>query len=131
MSLRQSSIPARTSSAPSHSSQGPSSATVKLLEKKKEYDAVSALEKASTLYLQRIETLGNDCDIMAKAGEGMNHLTIPPIIPSDNLTVHGQVLEQWPRMFQILSLFRELTSNNIVAAWLTVLLSGLQGETRG
>jgi len=59
-----------------------------LLEKKKEYDAVAALERASALYLQRIETLGSDCETMAKAGE-----------------VHGQVLEQWPRMFQILSLF--------------------------
>ncbi|KAF9453916.1 hypothetical protein P691DRAFT_657087 [Macrolepiota fuliginosa MF-IS2] len=89
MSIRQSSIPARASYAPSQSSQGANSAAMaKLLEKKKEYDAVAALEKASTLYLQRIEALGEDCEIMAKAGE-----------------VHGQVLEQWPRMFQILSLF--------------------------
>jgi DASH complex subunit DAD2 len=42
----------------------------KLLEKKKEYDAASALERASALYLQRIEALGEDCEIMAKAGEG-------------------------------------------------------------
>lgn len=61
---------------------------VKFLELKKEYDAVSALERTTRLYLQRIEALGEDCEIMARAGE-----------------VHGQVLEQWPRMFQILSLF--------------------------
>ncbi|KAJ3569622.1 hypothetical protein NP233_g4932 [Leucocoprinus birnbaumii] len=89
MSIRQSSIPGRASHAPSQSSQGASSAAMaKLLEKKKEYDAVSALERASALYLQRIEALGEDCELMAKAGE-----------------IHGQVLEQWPRMFQILSLF--------------------------
>ncbi|KAF8230193.1 hypothetical protein L208DRAFT_1378627 [Tricholoma matsutake] len=64
------------------------SAAAKLLEKKKEFDAVSALERASALYLERIEGIGDDCDIMADAGQ-----------------VHGQVLEQWPRMFQILNLF--------------------------
>ncbi|KXN90146.1 hypothetical protein AN958_04636 [Leucoagaricus sp. SymC.cos] len=89
MSMRQSSIPGRSSHASSQSSQGTSSAAMaKLIEKKKEYDAVSALEQASALYLQRIEALGEDCELMAKAGE-----------------VHGQVLKQWPRMFQILSLF--------------------------
>ncbi|KAF5351926.1 hypothetical protein D9756_007457 [Leucocoprinus leucothites] len=89
MSTRQSSLAGRASHASSQSSQGGSSAALaKLLEKKKEYDAVAALERASALYLQRIEALGEDCEIMAKAGE-----------------IHGQVLEQWPRMFQILSLF--------------------------
>ncbi|KAF8070343.1 hypothetical protein FPV67DRAFT_1486997 [Lyophyllum atratum] len=68
-------------------------AASKLLEKKKEFDAVSALERASALYLERIEGLGEDCDIMADAGRA-----------------HGQVLEQWPKMFEILSLF--LASQN-------------------
>ncbi|KAK2467841.1 hypothetical protein APHAL10511_000136 [Amanita phalloides] len=63
-------------------------AVAKLLEKKKEHDAVSALERASALYLQRIEGLADDLDVMADAGQ-----------------LHGQVLEQWPRMFQILGLF--------------------------
>jgi hypothetical protein len=44
--------------------------TARLLEKKKEFHAVSALEKASALYLERIEGLSEDCDIMANAGEG-------------------------------------------------------------
>jgi DASH complex subunit DAD2 len=43
-----------------------------LIEKKKEYDAVSALERASALYLERIEALGEDCNTMAKAGEGVS-----------------------------------------------------------
>ena len=47
-----------------------SAALVRLLEKKKEFYAVSALEKASALYLERIEGLREDCDIMANAGEG-------------------------------------------------------------
>jgi len=45
-------------------------AALKLLEKKKEFDAVSALEKATALYLERIEGLGEDCDIMANAAQG-------------------------------------------------------------
>jgi hypothetical protein len=62
-------------SAPSRASHAPqaniAAATAKLLEKKKEFEAVSALETASTLFLQRIEGLGEDCDIMADAGEGL------------------------------------------------------------
>ncbi|KAG5638809.1 hypothetical protein H0H81_010038 [Sphagnurus paluster] len=67
-----------------------SAAAIKLLEKKKEFDAVSALEHASALYLERIEGLGEDCEVMADAGQA-----------------HGQVLEQWPKMFEILSLFSQ------------------------
>ncbi|KAJ7755753.1 hypothetical protein DFH07DRAFT_821719 [Mycena maculata] len=63
-------------------------AAAKFLEKKKEFDAVSALQRASALYLDRIEGLSDDCETMADAGK-----------------IHGEVLEQWPRMFQILSLF--------------------------
>lgn len=50
----------------------------KLIEKKKEFDAVAALERASALYLQRIEALGEDCEIMAKAGEGVYSLPLHP-----------------------------------------------------
>lgn len=46
-------------------------ATTKLLEKKKEYDAVAALERASALYLQRIDGLADDLDVMADAGQGV------------------------------------------------------------
>jgi hypothetical protein len=67
--MRHSVAPNRVSQAGSYSSS--SAATVaKLLEKKKEYDAVSALERASALYLERIEALGDDCVTMANAGEG-------------------------------------------------------------
>ncbi|KAJ3761794.1 hypothetical protein EV361DRAFT_792383 [Lentinula raphanica] len=61
---------------------------LKLNEKKKEYEAVAALERTSSAFLERILGLADDCDVMAMAGE-----------------VHGQVSEQWPRMFHILSLF--------------------------
>lgn len=60
----------------------------RLLEKKKEYDAVAALERVTTLFLNRIEGLADDCEVMADAGQ-----------------VHGQVLEQWQNMFRILDLF--------------------------
>ncbi|KAI0356368.1 hypothetical protein OH77DRAFT_1424024 [Trametes cingulata] len=83
----------RASIAASRQSQAPGSiasaaATAKLLEKKKEYEAVAALERASAQFLKRIEELGDDFDVIADAG-----------------IVHGQVLEQWPNMFRILSLF--------------------------
>ncbi|KAI0331194.1 hypothetical protein GY45DRAFT_1322680 [Cubamyces sp. BRFM 1775] len=79
--------------AASRQSQAPgaiasAAATAKLLEKKKEYEAVAALERASAQFLKRIEDLGEDFDVIADAG-----------------IVHGQVLEQWPNMFRILSLF--------------------------
>ncbi|KAJ3749223.1 hypothetical protein DFH05DRAFT_1391025 [Lentinula detonsa] len=66
-----------------------SQATIlKLNEKKKEFDAVAALERTNSAFLERISGLADDCDVMALAGE-----------------VHGQVSEQWPRMFHILNLF--------------------------
>jgi hypothetical protein len=68
--MRQSIAPNRTSYA-LHPSAQPA-ATTRLLEKKKEYDAVSALERASALYLQRIEGLAEDLDVMADASEGVN-----------------------------------------------------------
>ncbi|KAF8995453.1 hypothetical protein BDQ17DRAFT_1430354 [Cyathus striatus] len=86
---------ARASQAQTFSSHSSSASLAKLIEKKKEFDAVSALERASSIYLQRIEALGDDFDVMANAGE-----------------VHGQVLEQWPRMFQILSLFLSSRANS-------------------
>jgi hypothetical protein len=68
MSVRQSSIPGRNPAS--------SAAMAKLIEKKKEFDAVAALERASALYLQRIEALGDDCEVMAKAGEGASSLLL-------------------------------------------------------
>jgi len=89
--------------------QGSSSAAFsKLIEKKKEYDSVSALERASALYLARIEALGEEFNIMANAGEGAFFISFSRIpIPTLRLLVHGQVLAQWPKMFQILNEFRE------------------------
>ncbi|PFH52050.1 hypothetical protein AMATHDRAFT_116991, partial [Amanita thiersii Skay4041] len=84
--MRQSTAPNRTLYGSSLNPQA--AAEAKLLEKKKEYDAVSALERASKLYLQRIEGLAGDFDTMADAGQ-----------------VHGEVLAQWPAMFQTLNLF--------------------------
>ncbi|KAI0309799.1 hypothetical protein OF83DRAFT_1157426 [Amylostereum chailletii] len=80
-----------SSRASSHlpGSQPPNAAALsKLTEKKKEFDAVSALERSSALFLKRIEGLAEDCEIMAEAG-----------------VVNGQVLAQWPQMFRILNMF--------------------------
>ncbi|KAJ7502831.1 hypothetical protein B0H11DRAFT_1986561 [Mycena galericulata] len=85
---RQSVATSRPSHAPGSNPVNSAAAAAKFLEKKKEFDAVSALQRASALYLQRIEGLADDCETMADAGK-----------------IHGEVLEQWPRMFQILNLF--------------------------
>jgi hypothetical protein len=69
--MRQSVATNRVSHTASLTSQANSqAAAAKLLEKKKEFEFVSALEKASTLFLRQIEGIGEDCDIMADAGEG-------------------------------------------------------------
>ncbi|KAI0686760.1 hypothetical protein C8T65DRAFT_712286 [Cerioporus squamosus] len=85
----------RASLAPHRHSQLPGSASsaaaaAKLAEKKKEFQAVAALERASASFVRRIEDLADDFDVMADAGI---------------VLVHGQVLEQWPNMFRILNLF--------------------------
>lgn len=70
----------RASMAASRQSQLPGSvanaaAVAKLLEKKKEFEAVAALERASAQFLKRIEELGDDFDVMADAGIGAHMLT--------------------------------------------------------
>ncbi|TCD64867.1 hypothetical protein EIP91_003533 [Steccherinum ochraceum] len=84
--MRQSILPGRQSQLPSHPANAALAA--KLLEKKKETEAIMALEKASGRFLERMEDLANDFDVIADAGK-----------------VHGEVLEQWPNMFRILGLF--------------------------
>ncbi|KAH0827294.1 hypothetical protein J3R83DRAFT_3917 [Lanmaoa asiatica] len=87
--MRSSVAPHRVSHAHALASQTNNPASVhRLLEKKKEYEAVAALERASALFVKRIDALADDCEVMADAGQ-----------------VHGQVLEQWPNMFRILGLF--------------------------
>ncbi|KAG9309345.1 hypothetical protein JVU11DRAFT_10581 [Chiua virens] len=83
--MRQSVASHRVSHAPQ--ANNPASLQ-RLLEKKKEFEAVAALERASALFVRRIEGLADDCEVMADAGQ-----------------VHGQVLEQWPNMFRILGHF--------------------------
>ncbi|KAF8590945.1 hypothetical protein K439DRAFT_1328335 [Ramaria rubella] len=61
--------------------------TARLVEKRKEYDAVMALDKVSAELVERLEALGEDCEIMANAGQ-----------------VHGTVLEHWSKMFGIINL---------------------------
>ncbi|KAI0686757.1 hypothetical protein C8T65DRAFT_143826 [Cerioporus squamosus] len=84
--MRASLAPHRHSQLPRSASSA--SAAAKLAEKKKEFEAVAALERASASFVRRIEDLGDEFDVMADAG-----------------IVHGEVLEHWPNMFGILNLF--------------------------
>ena len=63
---RQSQLPGSVANA---------AAAAKLLEKKKEFEAVAALERASAQFLKRIEELGDDFDVIADAGIGAHMLT--------------------------------------------------------
>ena len=65
----------RASVAPSRQSQllgsvASAAAAARLVEKKKEFESIQALEKASAQFLKRMEALGNDFDVMADAGTG-------------------------------------------------------------
>lgn len=65
----------RASMAASRQSQAPgaianAAANAKLLEMKKEYEAVAALERAGAHFLKRIEDIGDDFDVIADAGIG-------------------------------------------------------------
>ena len=42
----------------------------RLADKKKEFEAVDALQRASALFLRRLEGLADDCEAMAEAGIG-------------------------------------------------------------
>ena len=68
ITMRQSVIPSRQSHLPAQAVN--SAAAAKLLEKKKEFESIQALEKASAQFLKRIEALGNDFDVIADAGIG-------------------------------------------------------------
>jgi len=73
--MRPSTTSARTSHAPSSSqsqTQPPPSAAqlARLADKKKEFEAVDALQRASALFLRRLEGLADDCEAMAEAGIG-------------------------------------------------------------
>ncbi|TFK91086.1 hypothetical protein K466DRAFT_483535, partial [Polyporus arcularius HHB13444] len=86
---RASVVPNRHSQLPGSASSSSTAAVAKLAEKKKEFEAVAALERSSAQFVVRTEDLGDDFDIN----------------PGATLVVHGKVLQQWPDMFRILDLF--------------------------
>ena len=67
--MRQSIAPTRQSHL-SNSSSNPA-AFKQLSEKKKEFEAILALEKASTQFLRRIEGIADDVDNITEAGIGL------------------------------------------------------------
>jgi len=58
------------------------------LEKKKELEAIIALESASADFASRFQALQSDMDVVAEAAN-----------------VHGSVLAHWPHMFNLVRLF--------------------------
>ena len=45
--------------------------SAKILEKRKEFEALQALERASSEYVRRMRALAQDCEIMADGGKGL------------------------------------------------------------
>ena len=74
------------------------------MEKRKEYDAVMALDKVSAELVERLEALGEDCEIMADAGQGISDDGFPSLLSPYNEAVQGSVLEHWSKMFGIINL---------------------------
>lgn len=68
--LRPSSTAARPSHVPLGASQATSAAAKKVALKAKELAGVTALEGASELFLQRIESFCSDLEVMADSGAG-------------------------------------------------------------
>jgi hypothetical protein len=68
--MRPSSTSSRASHAPG--SQAPPSTTLlaRLADKRREVEAVDALQRSSALFLRRLEGLADDCEAMADAGIG-------------------------------------------------------------
>ena len=42
----------------------------RILEKRKEYEALQALERASSEYVRRMKALAQDCEVMEDGGKG-------------------------------------------------------------
>lgn len=62
----------RDSVAPTRSSHATNAAALaKCIEKKKEYEAVTALDKLTSMMADRMEGLSEDTELMANAGEGL------------------------------------------------------------
>jgi len=69
--MRPSIASTRVSHAPGSQPPPPSAALLaRLADKKKELEAVEALQRASALFLRRLEGLADDCEAMAEAGIG-------------------------------------------------------------
>lgn len=66
--MRQSVAPLRQSHVPGQPTSA--AALTRLAEKKKEFEAAAALERASAKFLKRMEDIGDDFDVMADAGSG-------------------------------------------------------------
>lgn len=64
----------------SQSHPPPSAAQLaRLADKKKEFEAVDALQRASALFLRRLEGLADDCEAMAEAGIGARFFPLIPL----------------------------------------------------
>jgi hypothetical protein len=81
------------------------------MEKKKEAEAVIALERASADFASRFQALGRDMDVVAETAisTNTNYIPSPWHLTCNPPQVHGSVLAHWPHMFNLVRLFCECT----------------------
>ncbi|KAF8706087.1 DASH complex subunit Dad2, partial [Rhizoctonia solani] len=88
------------------SGQGSSVAQQRYIDKKAEYEGVSALSAASELMVQQLEDIANRTDLMADGGVGACYRVSYEL--QINLTIHppaiGSVLANWPNVWRIIGL---------------------------
>jgi hypothetical protein len=97
------------STAPATTRRGtivpPQSAT-RYIEKRKEVEAILALERATAEVASRFDALSHDLDVVAEAAKGAH---LKPSRHCPNISaVHGSVLAHWPHMFELVALFCKL-----------------------
>lgn len=102
MQQHQAPPPQQLQQPPSQQSHPPPSAAqlARLADKKKEFEAVDALQRASALFLRRLEGLADDCEAMAEAGVGarpspfstINHVSFLLICSNDRRLPTGLTL---------------------------------------
>lgn len=68
--MRPSSTSSRASHAPGSQAPPSTALLARLADKRREVEAVDALQRASALFLRRLEGLADDCEAMADAGIG-------------------------------------------------------------
>jgi hypothetical protein len=82
-----------------------------LRNKKKEYEAISALEQSCAGLITTLEEIATDLNTNAEATIGAVSSSDVSLNAADDLVAIGKAMEHWTDMFQILSISRTLETD--------------------